>query len=209
MKYQHDTNKYYKSLPYVAFEIGGKMMHSTNNPIAIQSKKWLTTALLDLMKDKPYDKITVKEIAEKADLNRSTFYRNFNTKEDVINYYLDYLTEEYIHRIGRSDKMDMSKVSRIFVEFWGENLEFVYSLRKNGLSYFLLEAFNTRLPYIHKSIQEKFSYKISEENLEFSLAFNAGGMWNLLMKWIDTGFVQSRTDLVKAFEEISNFNFIK
>lgn len=161
------------------------------------------------MKEKPYNKITIKEIAKKADLDRSTFYRNFNSKEAVLNYYLDFLTQEYVNRIVKTDEVDMSKVSKIFLEFWYENLDFVCSLRENGLSNFLLEAFNVRLPYIHKLIQDKFSYTISEENLEFALAFNAGGMWNLLMKWIDTGFVQSYSDLVRAFEEISYFNFKK
>lgn len=60
------------------------MIFSTNNPVAIQSQKWLVTALLDLMKEKPYNKITIKEIAEKADLDRSTFYRNINSKEAVL-----------------------------------------------------------------------------------------------------------------------------
>lgn len=185
------------------------MVFSTDNPIAIQSQEWLVTALLDLMKEKPYNKITITEIAKKADLDRSTFYRNFNSKEAVLNCYLDLLTREYIKRIAETDEVDMSKVSMIFLEFWHENLDFVCSLRENGLSNFLLEAFNTRLPYIHKLIQDKFTYTISAEHLEFALAFNAGGMWNLLMKWIDTGFVQSYTDLASAFEEISCFNFKK
>lgn len=189
------------------------MVYSTNHPVAIQSQKWLVTALLELMKEKPYKKITIKEIAEKAGVNRSTFYRNFKTKEDLINHYLDDLTEEYIHRIINTDHIDMSQVSKIFAQFWSENLEFIYLLRENGLTYFLLESFNIRIPYIHQSIQNKFPYQISDESLEFSLAFNAGGMWNLLMKWIDGGFVESDTDFVKdfvtAFEEISHFNFIK
>lgn len=36
--------------------------------------------------------------------------------------------------------------------------------------------------------------------MEFALAFNAGGMWNILMKWIDSDFEHSYDDLIKAFE---------
>lgn len=183
------------------------MKNSTENPIAVQSQKWLVSALLELMKEKPYNAITIKEIALKAALDRSTFYRNFDSKEDVLNYHLDVLSQDYIHRIEQSRDVDMKKVSRIFHEFCNDHLEFFCSLRRNGLSTFLLEAFNSRLPHIHRIVQKQFPYSISEENFEFALAFNAGGMWNLLMNWIDSGMVRPYSDLVKVFEEISYFNF--
>ena len=43
------------------------------NPLAEQSRKWLTEALLTLMKEKDYSEITVTEIAERALLSRSNF----------------------------------------------------------------------------------------------------------------------------------------
>jgi hypothetical protein len=36
------------------------------------------------MDEKPYDKITVSDIVEKAGIARQTFYRNFNDKNEVI-----------------------------------------------------------------------------------------------------------------------------
>lgn len=183
------------------------MKSSSDNPIAVQSQKWLVSALLELMKEKPYSKISIKEIALKATLDRSTFYRNFNSKEDVLNFHLDVLSQDYINRIEQNHDVDMRKVSQIFLEFCNDHLEFFCSLRKNGLSTFLLEAFNSRLPHIHRIVQTQFPYSISDENFEFALAFNSGGMFNLLMNWIDSGMVRPYSDLVKVFEEISYFNF--
>jgi hypothetical protein len=39
------------------------------------------------MDEKPYDKITVSDIVEKAGIARQTFYRNFNDKNEVISEY--------------------------------------------------------------------------------------------------------------------------
>src|SRR5699024_8082058 len=175
------------------------MIYLTDNPIAIQSQKWLVAALLDLMKEKPYGKISIKEIAERADLDRSTFYRNFKSKEDVLHLYLNELAGEYANRLVEADEIDMRKVSRIFLEFMNEHIDFICALRKSGLSGFLLDAFNQHLPTIHELTQDKFPHAIREEYLEFALAFNAGGMWNILMKWIDEDFVHSFTDIVQAF----------
>lgn len=47
---------------------------------------------------------------------------------------------------------------------------------------------------------------ISDDVLHFALAYNAGGMWNMLMQWIDKREANSYNDLLKAFNEISIFN---
>lgn len=37
------------------------------------------------MKEKSFDGITISEITKNADLDRTTFYRNFRSKEDILN----------------------------------------------------------------------------------------------------------------------------
>ena len=53
-----------------------------------QSKKLtrdsIVTALVLLFAEKPYDKITVTDIARKAGVSRTAFYSNFENKEDVV-----------------------------------------------------------------------------------------------------------------------------
>lgn len=48
------------------------------------TKQQIIFGLFEMMMEKPYADITVKEICEKAEVSRMTFYRNFHTKEDVI-----------------------------------------------------------------------------------------------------------------------------
>ena len=62
------------------------------NPIAERSKKWIVSALLKLMKTKPYEEITVQEISDEADLVRRTFYRNFTSKNAILSYISDQMT---------------------------------------------------------------------------------------------------------------------
>jgi len=53
-----------------------------------RTKSWIFDALMLLMDEKPYDKITISDIAEKAGVARPTFYRNFDDKDEVILQYL-------------------------------------------------------------------------------------------------------------------------
>ena len=49
----------------------------------------LAEAMKECMKKAPVEKITVKEITEECGVTRQTFYRNFQDKYDLINWYFD------------------------------------------------------------------------------------------------------------------------
>lgn len=48
------------------------------------TRQLLKNALMDLLKDNRLNKITVKEICKKAELNRATFYRYYGSPFDLI-----------------------------------------------------------------------------------------------------------------------------
>lgn len=53
-------------------------------------------SLLELLSEKPYNKITITEITSTAQLERHTFYRNFGSKEDILDMYIQKLCDENI-----------------------------------------------------------------------------------------------------------------
>ena len=65
------------------------MQRSNKNNRQVQrTKSWVFEALMLLMDEKPYKKITVSDITEKAGIARPTFYRNYDDKDDVVFEYL-------------------------------------------------------------------------------------------------------------------------
>ena len=54
----------------------------------LRTKSWIFEAIMLLMDEKPYSKITVSDITEKAGIARQTFYYNYDDKDDVIFEYL-------------------------------------------------------------------------------------------------------------------------
>lgn len=51
---------------------------------AERSQQALTTALLALLRQQSYQSITIQDITERANIGRSTFYRHFQSKADVL-----------------------------------------------------------------------------------------------------------------------------
>ena len=59
-----------------------------------RTKTSLRAALIGLAREKPYDSIAVKEILDRANVGRSTFYAHFRDKKDLL--------ESGIHEMLRS-----------------------------------------------------------------------------------------------------------
>ena len=59
-----------------------RISNEESNRITVEA---ITMALMLLLSEKSYDKITVTDIINKAGVSRSGFYRNFKSKEAVVN----------------------------------------------------------------------------------------------------------------------------
>ena len=60
----------------------------------------IVQSLLLLLQDKALDEISVKEIVEKAGVNRSTYYRHFSTKQDVVRHFYQLRLDEYLSSVS-------------------------------------------------------------------------------------------------------------
>ena len=69
-----------------------------------RSKEYITEAILQLLNKKKYENITITDIAEKAGVTRITFYRNFESKDDIIKQYIQNIFSQY----KWNDKLDIT-----------------------------------------------------------------------------------------------------
>ncbi|SET02836.1 TetR/AcrR family transcriptional regulator [Paenibacillus sp. NFR01] len=65
----------------------------------LKTQEALKNAVIELMGEKEFDAITIQDIADRADLNRSTIYLHYQDKYDL----LDKLIEAQITELGEMD----------------------------------------------------------------------------------------------------------
>ena len=68
------------------------MKHTQENQIV---RECIATALLQLMREKPFEAITVTELARRAGVSRTTYYRNFTSKEDILRASVDQIMDAF------------------------------------------------------------------------------------------------------------------
>ena len=104
----------------------------------------IADALFSLMKRKRFEQISVTEICEEAAIGRKTFYRNFELREDVIDFKLDIMCEEYKKEISRLSEDQYLYNHFAYIQ---KNADYFITLYHNGLSFMVDEKFSSLLPF--------------------------------------------------------------
>lgn len=179
-------------------------MQSKNlsNPVAQRSREFIMTALLELMREKPFHKITIEEIARRADLVRRTFYGHFKTKEGILEYYIESIIEDYLVRIHERENLNQVKMVELYFQLWSEHNEFLNLLKKNNLL-ILVKLFERYIPIIDEEFHIYHCMNLSDRSLKYASLFYSGAMWNLLDSWVDSGMVETPKEMSEIFEELA------
>lgn len=174
-------------------------MNNTKNPNAVRSKNMITDALLKLMEKYPYKEITVKQIVLETDLVRKTFYRNFSSKDDVLNSYIVSIISEYINNISNTEE----KVFKVIFDFCNKYKDFLLMLDKNKMLYLLSLNLNKYIPLVYEKIcVTKNPFAKSFDGLEpkYPIAFNIGAVCGVIEKWIEDGMTDSFEEIQSVLE---------
>lgn len=62
-------------------------------------------SLKDLLEHQPLDKLTVTDIVKHSGMTRQTFYRYFQDKYDLVNWYFEKLADKSFRQIGNSSTL--------------------------------------------------------------------------------------------------------
>ena len=176
-------------------------MNGSKNPSALRSKKEITDALLRLMEQYPYNEITVKQIVLEAGVVRKTFYRNFTSKDDVLDAMLDAFILEYTTELYST--RDKSWVE-VILNFCVRNKRVATLLDKNDMMYLVLKKLNASLPARHDEVEalglipEEFFGKL---DMTYIIPFNTGAMWNVIYTWIHRGMKDDPKEIVAVLRE--------
>ena len=168
-------------------------MNESKNPSAMRSKQQIINALLHLMEQYPYNEITVKQIIFETDLVRKTFYRNFASKDDVLNACINQKINEYTQAL-----LDQTDPLRVIFDFCEKNRDFLALLQKNNLMYLLLIRLNEVIPQVSISTDKDrnpFKQLIGDLDPDYVIAFNTGAIWNVITKWVDRGMKESPEEI--------------
>lgn len=151
------------------------------------TRKVIRESLYKLLEKKHLSEITVKELCEEADINRTTFYRNYM---DIYDLY-EKLEEELTERAFSDGNIveDRYKLLRVIYENQTFYREFFDSKLE---SRYIREAIQKMYDEMKKLLIERGSY--DEKSFRILYLYNYHGEVGVIREWLDEGCKESPED---------------
>ena len=181
-------------------------MNTKNNQRTRLSKMLLKNAMLDLLAEKKsVEKISVRELCETAELNRSTFYAHYNEPKELLSEMEDELlasAQEHLNKIGKANDINAYTYILSFLEY----------IKKNDKEYRLLLVDTTDTDFKNKFMRiaagqlvESFDIELRPEEEQYIYSYILNGSSSVIIQWIRSGYAIDANDIVDLLFRMNRY----
>lgn len=154
-------------------------------------------AFLKLLEKKDIEYITVKEICETAEVNRSTFYLHYETIGDLLAESVQYMNEQFLKHMKLRSEVFVSKIQECpldelylvtptflnpYLEYIAQNKRLFRTALKNSGSLGLDKTYSQMMEHVFIPILERFEIEKSDWN--YILTFYIHGLMAIISEWL-------------------------
>lgn len=177
-------------------------------------------ALMQLLLKKEFQFITVKEICEKAGVNRSTFYLHYDSPKDILEECMFLLNKRFkeqfenagikenIATIQMLDKKDLifinDKYLRPYLNYIYENQSIYRAIYQFPDLFSSKKSFGILLNQLIYPIMDRFNIK--EEERKYKIEFYIKGISAIICKWVNNRCKEIIDQIINIIIDCFNFN---
>lgn len=179
-------------------------MNTKENQRTRLSKTLFRNALIEILREKgTVNKISVRELCERAELNRSTFYAHYNEPNDVLteieNDILE-ATTDHLQKIGDENDVGAFRYIREFLFFIKEN--------DNTFRTLLVDAIDPEFKskFMSQSIVQFVDHleiNLPKDTEQYIFSYIMNGSMGIITQWIRSGYSINEETLMKLLFDIN------
>lgn len=168
-------------------------------------------ALITLLEKKRFEEITIQEISDLADVNRSTFYTHFIDKYDLLDKMENEKIDEIRSFLESSKNDDELKISESQLR---ETMDFVINSIGEHLDFYKLMFNLGKESNLHEKLYELLTGhlnhvvndndKIVDIPFPYFMSYVSGAGLSLIRHWVEDENRISKEELIQHFYEIVN-----
>jgi AcrR family transcriptional regulator len=155
-----------------------------------RTRQMLRGALVQLIKEKGYDMVTIQDITERANLGRTTFYLHYQTKEDLLFDHHAEMSAHFSLSIFTRDELlgDTPQPQLIkFLQLLTENRPMYHTIRAAKDSAFLLRGIREQIvSNLQDSLEAIFPNIEPKIPLDVLTTYIIGAQLSLIQWWMTT-----------------------
>lgn len=154
-------------------------------------------AFLELLEKKDFAYITVKEICEKAEVNRSTFYLHYETISDLLLESSQYIIKQFTNFMPHNtndflEKLPTRPIDELYLitpEYLAPYLTYVKDHKRifrttveQASALQMTEAYNKLNQYVFVPILERFN--VAQSDHKYMMSFYISGLMAIIHEWL-------------------------
>lgn len=150
----------------------------------------ITDALLKLMQDKPIGDISISELCDLAGIGRASFYRNFQSKEDILRRYINKIFKEWTDKAWKKEDSPLSDLLSLMFAHFEKHRDFYSLLNEQNLIYLLKDV-----------IIEFCGPKPEHSKVEaYTKAYAAYTLYGWIDVWFQRGMLETAEEIAEMFK---------
>lgn len=156
----------------------------------------MARALTKLMETKKFSDITITEIVQTANVARASYYRNFDSKEEILIKVTDDILEDYKRRSRQLNQVYFSYDNILLAfRYFRAYRKFILSIYKAGFA-------SIYLTMIDQHVEEVAGNMPYNDINRYFLYYYSGALYNVFLKWLETDMKESPEDMANMFYEV-------
>ena len=177
------------------------MTHEENS---YRTKQALSTAFKELLKRKPFSKITVSELIRECNVNRKTFYYHFEDIYALLKWMLEQETFEVVKQFDfATDCQDAFLYVLGYIEQNSFFLNCVYdSLGRDQMKRFLYQDLVGIIDSVVRSAEQENGTQLPDNLRSFLTEFYTEGIAGMLINTFQENHAMNREELIRCFSLI-------
>ena len=148
-------------------------------------KTLLKNSLLRLIQTQSFEQITVQTILDDSGISRSTFYRHFKDKYDLMNWYYSSHVEKIIQNVESGEWFDKIQ---LIAQFIYENRRYFQKVAKvQGDNSFWNFFYEYGYAFYRSVYLENTGFTELNTPAKIALEFNCAGNIHVIRQWLMSG----------------------
>ncbi len=174
-------------------------------------------AFISLLAKKDFEYITIKEICEKAGVNRSTFYLHYETLDDLLRECNEYAINKFLSSTNGTN-WNYKDIDKIPVEelyfvkpkhliLWLEFIKANKVLFKTYMNKFSVLTLKNNDKLLFKNIANPIfeKMKVAENTRKYVFEFHIAGIMAIVKLWVKNDCKENVEEISKIIESCINY----
>ena len=160
----------------------------------LRVKRSIVSAFFSLLKETDIENMSISEVTRVAKVSRMAYYRNFKSKLEIVDFFLDDVLADMIALLGDNFNCWSPEYGRAYFQIMKKHKDRILMLHQIGLSGMILERFT--------ATNAEFFGDMPWHSIErYRLYYVAGAAYNGMIEWLKNDCKESIEEMAKNLGE--------